>query len=120
VRRGRSPGKNRKKGTSMTRFLLTTVAVLGLMTGIAAAQSTSSQSTTTTTIAPPALVAPPAGTLSSTTTTKAVGSDGTQTDSTRSTYRNANGVAEDSTTKTTTMPGPGVTTTTETTTKVTQ
>ena len=100
----------------MTRFLLATAAVLGLMTSIASAQTTTSQSTTTTTAVPPVLIAPPAGTLSSTTTTKAVAPDGTRTDSTRSTYRNSNGVADDSMTRTTTAPSVPLTTTKYTTT----
>lgn len=97
----------------MTRFLLAGAAALGIMTGIAAAQTTTSQTTTTTA---PTLLAPPLGTLSTTTTRKSVGVDGTQTDSTRTIYSNSNGVAADSVTKTTTHPLPAVVTTTERTT----
>ena len=76
----------------MTRFLLAGVAALGMMTGFAVAQTTTSETTTVV----PTIVAPPPGTLSTTMTRKSVGADGTQTDSTRTTYSNGNGVAEDS------------------------
>jgi hypothetical protein len=66
-------------------------------------------------------VAPPLGTLSTTTTKRSVDAYGTQTDSTATTYRNPNGVADDSVTKTTTYPPPvAITTTTATTTTRTQ
>jgi hypothetical protein len=94
----------------MTRFLLAGAVALGMMTGIAVAQTTTSETTTTTA---PTLVAPPPGTLSTTTTRKAVGVDGTHTDSTQTTYRNSKGVASDSRTKTTTHPAPVVVTTTQ-------
>jgi hypothetical protein len=92
----------------MTRFLLTGAALLGLMMGVAVAQTTTSETTSTTA---PTLVAPPSATLSTTTTRKSVGVDGAQTDSTGTTYRNSNGVASDSVTKKTTHPSPAVVTT---------
>jgi len=94
----------------MTRLLLAGTVALGMMTGIAVAQTTTSATTSTTA---PALVAPPPGTLSTTMIRKAVGFDGTQTDSTQTTYGTSNGVASDSTTKTTTHPSPAVVTTTQ-------
>ena len=70
----------------MSRLLLAGAAVLVMSMGVAAAQTmTSSQSTTTVT---PVIVAPPAGTLSTTRTDSATNSTGTQTDLTRTTYRN--------------------------------
>jgi hypothetical protein len=106
------------KDTRMTSYLLAGTVALGMMMGVATAQTTSSE--TTTTIAPTPLVVPP-GTLSTTSTMKSVGADGTQTDSTRTTYRNSNGVAADSVTKTTTVAPPvAVTTTQQTTSTVTQ
>jgi hypothetical protein len=102
----------------MTKFLLAGAVALGMMTGVAVAQTTTSQTTTTT--APTPLYVPP-GTLSTTSTEKAVGVDGTHTDTTKTTYGNTNGVASDSVTKTTTYPAPAVVTTTnETTTTKTQ
>ena len=89
----------------MTRVFLASAVALALTAGVATAQTTTSQ--TTTTVAP-ALVAPPVGTLSVTRTQKTIGSDGSETDSTRTTYRNSNGVADDSVTKTTTFPAPAV------------
>lgn len=107
----------------MTRLLLAGAAALGLMTGVALAQTSSSTSTTTTTT-PPAiapLIPPPAGTLSRTTVRKSVAPNGTRTESTRTTYGNANGVASDTVTNTTTVPPPVTATTSrETTTTVTR
>ena len=107
----------------MTRLLLAGAAALGLMTGVALAQTSSSTSTTTTTT-PPAiapLIPPPAGTLSRTTVRKSVAPNGTRTKSTRTTYGNANGVASDTVTNTTTTPPPVTATTSrETTTTVTR
>ncbi len=107
----------------MTRLLLAGAAALGLMTGVALAQTSSSTSTTTTTT-PPAiapLIPPPAGTLSRTTVRKSVAPNGTRTESTRTTYGNANGVASDTVTNTTTTPPPVTATTSrETTTTVTR
>ena len=107
----------------MTRLLLAGAAALGLMTGVASAQTSSSTSTTTTTT-PPAiapLIPPPAGTLSRTTVRKSVAPNGTRTESTRTTYGNANGVASDTVTNTTTTPPPVTATTSrETTTTVTR
>src|SRR5277367_5316312 len=110
--RAKYPGQLFPEGHDMTRFLLAGVAALGMMTGFAVAQTTTSETTTVV----PTIVAPPPGTLSTTMTRKSVGADGTQTDSTRTTYSNGNGVAEDSVTKTTTHPPPAVVTTTQQTT----
>ena len=60
---------------------------------------------------PAAIVAPPVGTLSTTRTTRKIDGNGTQTDSSRTTYRNEAGVADDVHTKTTTHPAPTTTTT---------
>ena len=113
----------------MRKTLLASAALLAMTAGVAFAQTTTSQSTTTVTPAtimpvpaPPVitpLMAPPAGTLSTVRTEKAVSADGSVTDSQSSTYRDTNGVAGDSVTKTTTYPAPAVvstdtTTTTET------
>jgi hypothetical protein len=115
----------------MITILRAGVAVLALYGGVAAAQTATETTTTQSTTAPgyapapayaPAPVgapvaAPPVGTLSSTRTTRAVDAYGNQVNSRQTTYRNANGVAEDSRTVTTTapaLPPPPVTTTTTT------
>jgi hypothetical protein len=92
---------------------------LVLTTGVALAQTTTS-SQTTTTVTPaevPLIVAPPAGTLSVTHTEKSVSSDGSTVDKTQTTYRNTNGVADDTMTKTTTTAAPTVALSTTTTSK---
>jgi hypothetical protein len=102
----------------MTRFLLAGATAFGMMTCVAGAQTTWSQTTVTTA---PTVLAPSPGALSTTTTKKSVGLDGTQTQSTGTTYSTTNGVASDSVTKTTTYPPPvAVTTTRNTTTTTTQ
>jgi hypothetical protein len=102
----------------MTRLLVAGAVALGMMTGVAAAQSTSSETSITTA---PVLVAPMPGALSTTTTRKAVGVDGTQTNSTSTSYGTSNGVASDTVTKTTNYPPPAtVTTTRNTSTTTTQ
>lgn len=102
----------------MTRLLLAGAAALGMMTNLAMAQTTRSETTTT---SAPTPLSVPTGTLSTTSTEKSVGIDGTRRDSTRTTYRNTDGVASDSMTKTTTFPPPtALTTTTETTTTKTE
>jgi hypothetical protein len=93
----------------MTRILLAGAAALGMMTGVALAQSTTSETTTTSS---PAYVVPPPGTLSSSTRSKSIAPDGTRTDSRGTTYRNTNGVASDSESRTTSYPPPVATTTT--------
>jgi len=92
----------------MTRLLLAGAVALGMMTGVAFAQSTTSETTTTIT---PVIVAPPVGTLSSTTIRKSVDAAGTRIESTATTYRNTDGVAQDSVTRTTTTPLPPAVTT---------
>lgn len=92
----------------MNRLLGLYAAALVMATGAAMAQSTSSQTTTTVT---PSFAAPPAGVLSESRSEKTVGPDGTQTNSSESTYRNGNGVSHDSVTRTITVPPASVTTT---------
>ncbi len=103
----------------MKHLLLTSALALGLAAGGAVAQTTTQTQTTTTVtpapaapmVDPPLLVAPPVGTLSTTTTQKIIGADGTQTDKTETTYRNTDGVADDTVTRTTTVAPPAVATT---------
>jgi hypothetical protein len=81
-------------------------ALLAITIGGAHGQTTSSQTTTSTTVTPPAvtlIVPPPVGTLSTERTQQTISPDGTRTDSKSSTYRNTNGVANDSVTTTTTQ-----------------
>ena len=114
----------------MRKTLLASTAVLVMMAGIAVAQTTTSESTTTVTPAtimpipaPPVitpLAAPPAGTLSTVRTERTVSADGSVSDTQSSTYRNTNGVANDTVSKTTTYPAPAVTTTDTTTTTETK
>lgn len=79
-------------------------ATLLLSTGMAAAQSYPDASPPP---APPAApVPPPPGTLSSTRKVVAVDAYGNRYEKTQSTYRNTNGVAQDTTTTRTTVPAP--------------
>lgn len=105
----------------MKTWLFASAAALALMTGIASAQTTSSQTTTRSTTEAPSVVAPTPvappvnGTLSTTETRRATGVNGSETESRKTTYGNANGAASDSSTTTTTGPGaPAATTTTKT------
>jgi hypothetical protein len=111
----------------MKSILRAGVTVISLYSGAVLAQTatetTTTQSTTVPAVPPPsgyvpAPVAPPVGTLSSTRETHAVDAYGNQVVQRQSTYRNSNGVAEDSRTTTTTVPAvpppPPVTTTTTT------
>jgi hypothetical protein len=79
----------------MKLTLLACGATLLLSTGLAAAQSD-----------PAAPVPPPPGTLSSTRKVVAVDAYGNKYEKTQSTYRNTNGVAQDTTTTRTTVPAP--------------
>ncbi len=93
----------------MYKSFAVAATVLALTVGAASAQTTSSQTSTSTTVTPAVppvslLVPPPIGTLSTTHTSKTINADGSQIDSKSSTYRNTNGVAEDSATTTTTKP----------------
>ena len=90
---------------------------LALTTGAAVAQTTSQ---TTTTVTPAPVVAPPDGTLSVTRSQKSIGPDGTQTNSDETTYRNSDGVADDTVTRTTTIPAPPIISTTRSTTTITR
>jgi len=103
----------------MNRLLLASAAALLMTAGVAVAQPTSSITTTAVTPAP-VVMAPPVGTLSTTQTRKTTDFDGTQTDTSRTTYRNSNGVADDSVTRTTTYPSPADTTTRSSTTTITR
>jgi hypothetical protein len=95
---------------NMNRLLIAAGAALLMTAGVAVAQPSTSQTTTSTTVAP-AVVAPAPGTLSTTSSRKTIDSDGKQTDTTRTTYRNTDGVADDSVTRTTTSALPVETTT---------
>jgi hypothetical protein len=97
----------------MTRYLLAGAMAFALMSGIAAAQSTSSETSAT------SLVAPPVGTLSTTHTHRTIDSNGTETDSRRTTYRNEAGVADDSSVTQTTHPPVATNTTTSSSTTTT-
>jgi hypothetical protein len=122
----------------MNRLLLASAAALLMTAGVAVAQTapprspieladaaqlmaqtTTSQTTTSFTPAP-VIVAPPEGTLSTTRTRKTIDEDGTRTDTNRTTYRNSNGVGDDSETRTTTYPSPADTTTRSSTTTITR
>jgi hypothetical protein len=113
----------------MKALLYAGVAMLALSGGFAVAQTASETTTTqSTTMAPPPPANPPApvgtpmppppGTLSTTHTVRAADAYGNQYDQRQTTYRNPNGVAEDSQTVTRTLvppPPPPATTTTTTT-----
>lgn len=87
----------------MFRMTKVLPAVLALVGGAAMAQSSP--------VPAPVIFAPPSGTLSTTETRRSIDSAGTETESSRSTYRNTAGVADDVRTKTTTHPAPVTTTT---------
>jgi len=102
---------------AMKIYLLAGTAALLLSAGVATAQTSSSESTTTqSTLAPPPapVTPPPIGTLSSTREVHGVDAYGNRIDKTQSTYRNTNGVAQDSETTRTVVPPPVTTTTTTT------
>ena len=92
----------------MKAILYAGLAALVLTSGQAFAQATYDSTTTTQTApaVPPPIPAPPQGTLSTTREHHAVDAYGNQTDSKSTTYRNEQGVAEDSATTTTTTPPP--------------
>jgi hypothetical protein len=88
----------------MKLMILACGASLLLGTGVAAAQSYPDAPPPP---APPATPAPPPpGTLSSTRKEVAVDAYGNRYEKTQSTYRNSNGVAQDTTTTRTTVPAP--------------
>jgi hypothetical protein len=103
-----SPG-----GQGMTRLWLAGAAALGMMTGVATAQTI-----ITTAHAPTVVVPPPPGTLSTTTTKKSVGPDGSLGYSRSTTYNDATGTTS-RTTATTYPPAPPPVTTQQTTTTTT-
>jgi hypothetical protein len=119
--------------TDMQGAVRAGVVALALYGGVAMAQTASETTTTqsTTYPAPPPAYAPvpppvpfavpPPGTLATTRTTRSVDAYGNEVDQQRTTYRNAQGVAQDSRTITTVAPAvpPPVTTTTTTTTQQT-
>jgi hypothetical protein len=98
----------------MFKYAMSCATALFLMGGAVSAQTTPPQDLT----AP--LVAPPAGTLSTSDTRRTIDGNGTETDSSRTTYRNQAGVADDVHTTTTTHPAPMSTTSTSTTTTTTR
>lgn len=106
----------------MRTLLMTAVTAASLMSGVAVAQTTViEQSPAVVPASPPAVVVtpPPSGVLSTTRTSKSVDAYGNRVDLQSTTYRNANGVAQDSETTTRTVappPPPVVTSTTTTTT----
>jgi hypothetical protein len=106
------------------RTSLVAFAVL-FSSGLAMAQTSTSQTVITTTPSPAGpviapIVPPPVGTLSTTTTEQKVLPNGTRINSESTTYRNTQGVAQDSLTRTTIAPPPPPpTTTTQTDTTVT-
>jgi hypothetical protein len=94
----------------MFKYVIALSTVLSLMGATASAQTM-----------PPAdlaapLIAPPAGTLATSDTRRTVDSNGTETNSSRTTYRNQAGVADDVRTTTTTQSVPTTTSTSTTTT----
>ena len=103
------------------RILLGAAAVaLALSSGVATAQTaTDTTSQTTTTMAPPPVTPPPPGTLATEHESRRVDAYGNQTDSKSTSYRDSNGVAEDTKTTTTMAPPPPPPTTTTTTTEST-
>jgi hypothetical protein len=116
--------------TEMKALLHAGLAALALYGGIAAAQTASETTTTQSTTypappypaAPAPLVAPPPGTLATIHTTRSVDAYGNEVDQQKATYRNSQGVAQDTRTVTTTVPAPPpppLTTTTTTTTQQT-
>jgi hypothetical protein len=88
----------------MVKYIVAGAVAFSLLNGAAMAQIAPSQSG----LSP--IVAPPAGTLSSSRTERIIDSNGTETDSDRTTYRNDAGVAEDVHTTTTTHPEATTTT----------
>ena len=82
----------------MSKPILAGAMALSLLSGAAVAQNAPPPSAT----AP--IVAPPIGTLSSSRTERTIDSHGTETDSSRTTFRNEAGVAEDVHTTMTTHP----------------
>jgi hypothetical protein len=98
----------------MLKYIVAGAVALSLLNGAAMAQIASSQSGTS------PIVAPPAGTLSSSRTERSIDSNGTETDSDRTTYRNDAGVADDVHTTTTTHPAATTTTSSSSTTMTTR
>jgi hypothetical protein len=88
----------------MSKYIVVGAVALALVSGPVLAQSGLSPSGTT------PIVAPPIGTLSSSRTERTIDSNGTETDSSRTTYRNEAGVADDVHTTTTTHPAVRTTT----------
>jgi hypothetical protein len=99
----------------MTRLMLAAALALVAASGAALAQ-------TATTPPAPLIVAPPVGTLSTTDTMRKTSADGTTTEKTETTYRNTDGVARQSETRTDTpaqVPVPQTSSSYETTTSTT-
>ena len=89
----------------MSKYIMGGAVALSLLGGIASAQAEPAQGGTT------SIVAPPIGTLRTSRTQRTIDSNGTETDSSRTTYRNEAGVADDVHTTTTTHPAATTTTT---------
>lgn len=88
----------------MLKYIVAGAVALAMLSGVAKAQNAPSQSGAT------PIVAPPVGTLSSSRTERSIDSNGTEIDSSRTTYRNEAGVADDVHTSTTTHPAATTTT----------
>jgi hypothetical protein len=97
----------------MSKYIVAGAVALSLVSGPGSPQTGPSPSATT------PVVAPPIGTLSSSRTARTVDSNGTETDSSRTTYRNEAGVADDVHTTTTTHPALSTTTSSNRTTTTT-
>lgn len=88
----------------MPGYAIACAMVFSLLGGVASAQMMPPQSPAT------EIAAPPPGTLSTSDTRKTIDSNGTETDSSRTTYRNEAGVADDVHTTRTTHPAASTTT----------
>lgn len=97
----------------MSKYIVAGALALSLLSSVALAETGPSPGGTT------MIVAPPIGTLSSTHTQRTIDSNGTETDSSRTTYRNEAGVADDVHTTTTTHPAATTTTSSSSTTTTT-
>lgn len=94
----------------MSKYALACAAVISLMAGTVSAQTMPQQGPAT------SIAAPPVGTLSTSDTRRTIETNGTETDTNRTTYRNQAGVADDVHTTTTTHPAASTTTSSSTTT----
>ena len=88
----------------MSKYIIAGAVAISLLSGVASAQTGPSPGD------PTPIVAPPIGTLSTSRTQRIIDSNGTETDRSRTTYRNEAGVADDVHTTTTTHPAATTTT----------